>query len=531
LLHLWSLAVEEQFYLVWPLVLGLAMRFRRRNAATCLVVLFVSFTANVWIVSDHPSTAFFMPFTRFWEPLAGGMLALLPSTRAVPGRTANVLSVTGLGLCILSCIVLRPAFAFPGWWAMLPVLGACALIAAGPHGVMNRILLAHRLAVWLGRISYPLYLWHWPLLSFTFIVAGTQLVPVSVRLALLGTSVILAWLTTALLEPHFRSGPPHPAKLIAPCVALLVIGFVGSRVYERDGFGFRKGYDAHADVATATLGQGRAFVLDTCGIIDTTVVTYCASDRRAPSNFVIWGDSKADALYWGLVRRSAPMQRWTLVGRSSCAPLNGVERISPYRGDIPSDCAAANRLILQALLSNPSVHTVVLAFSTRDTIGPRFAISAPSAEPGSAAAANQDALVLVGLHRAVAALEHAGKKVAVVLDNPHLPDPTRCMERAIFGWPGVRRVLALGDGLAATRCDLPYDKYMEQRKDLASLIARLKENHPGLVVYDPAGELCDKRRQICPMTIDGSYLYSYGDHVSDTGNGRMAEALLPLLLD
>jgi peptidoglycan/LPS O-acetylase OafA/YrhL len=527
LLHLWSLAVEEQFYLVWPLLLGLAMRMHGRSVVACAVVLALSFAANIWIVGEHASAAFFLPFTRFWEPLAGAMLALAPTARPAPGRQADLLSLAGLGLCLLSCAVLRPEFAFPGWWAALPVLGACALIGAGPQAMVNRSLLAHPLALWIGAISYPLYLWHWPLLSFTTIVAGAQPVPAWVRLALLGASVLLAWLTTTLLEPRFRTGPPRLAKVVVPCLALLAVGAAGHRVDERNGHPSRKGYDAHADVATASVGKGRAFVHNACGIPDARLVSYCASDVRATPGYAVWGDSKADALYWGLVRRSAPMQSWTLVGRASCTPLSGVERTSPYRGDVPADCAAANRLILPALLANRSLHTVVLAFSDRDTLGPQFAWSAPDTQPRRDT--SQETLVLAGLDRAVTALEQAGKRVAVVLDNPRLPEPARCMERAVFGWPGVRRALALGPGPAAARCDLPYGAYLAQRQGLANLVARLQERHPGMVVFDPAAALCDLGRQVCPMTVNGRYLYSYGDHVSDTGNGRMADALLPLL--
>jgi peptidoglycan/LPS O-acetylase OafA/YrhL len=526
LMHLWSLAVEEQFYLLWPLVLGMALR-RGRAATVCAALLVLSFGLNVWLVREHASAAFFLPLTRFWELLAGAMLALIPATLIAPGRRADLLSMAGLACCVASCFVLRPAFAFPGWWALLPVCGACMLVAAGGQGWVNRAILAHPLAVWIGGISYPLYLWHWPLLSFTFIVAGTQPVPAWVRLALSGASVVLAWLTTVGLEAPLRSGPPHAAKLVLPCLALLAIGVAGTRLDARDGFPFRKGYDAHADVATARLGEGRAFVLDACGIDDRNLVPYCGTDRRAPPRYAIWGDSKADALYWGLVRRSAPGQSWILAGRASCAPMMDVERISAYRGDLPQDCAQANRIILKTLLANTSLDTVVLSFSDRDTIGPRFAYSFPAQEADWRG--SDTARVLDGLDRAVTALERAGKQVAVVLDNPRLPDPARCMERAVLAVPGVRSALALGEVNAAARCDLPYTDYLVQRKAFTDLIAGLKQRHAGMLVYDPASALCDMSRQVCPMTMDGKYLYSYGDHVSDTGNGRMADALLPLL--
>src|SRR6185503_2137061 len=170
LLHLWSLGIEEQFYLVWPLVLtlgvGKSLSLRRLGVwIACSLV--ASFLLGIWLTPQHRSAAFYLPFSRYWELAAGGLLALLNRARA-PGLSvwiANLLAAAGglaLGTAVLVIDGTRP---FPGFWALLPVLGAVSLIAAGPHAWLSRELLSARPMVGIGLISYPLYLWHWPLLS------------------------------------------------------------------------------------------------------------------------------------------------------------------------------------------------------------------------------------------------------------------------------------------------------------------------------------------------------------------------------
>jgi len=202
-------------------------------------------------------------------------------------------------MCALAFFVLDPHMAFPGWWALVPVLGAVALIAAGGKGHVNRCLLAHLAPFWMGRISYPLYFWHWPLLSFAAIVAsGSPSVPVRVGIVL--TSVVLAWVTTVVIERPVRFGGRMRWKIVAPCAAILALGHLGGMTYARHGLGFRKGYSPDADVSTAKLSGGREFVNPTCGVdpSDRHLFEFCATDRRAKSRYAVWGDSKADALYW-----------------------------------------------------------------------------------------------------------------------------------------------------------------------------------------------------------------------------------------
>lgn len=523
LLHLWSLGVEEQFYIVWPPLLAFAFR-HGKTGLLVFVVAMGSFILNVSLIRHHASAAFYWPLTRFWELLAGAGLAVASRGGTWQRRMrANASALSGLGLllCAVSCFGLNPQLAFPGWWALLPVLGAVSIIAAG-RGWVNRHLLAHPSAVWFGRISYALYLWHWPLLSFVTVIAGGT-ASSAVRAGVVLVSVALAWLTTFAVERPVRFGPPARWKIVAPCVLMIGIGYLGSMTYVRDGLGFRKGYSPNADVSTARLGAGHEFVSPTCGVAsaDQHLFQFCATDKRATSHFVVWGDSKADALYWGLVRTSPPGESWTLIARASCAPMAGVERVSSNAEDDPHACPDANRKALAMLLGNRDLTTVVLVMSDRDVIGQTFAVNGRTGTGTSAA--------LDGIDNAITTLERAGKSVTLVLDNPRLKDPRECMDRQPLAWPFVRHLLGVTDMSAAQRCAIGYREHVARMAPFQALIDQLKMRHPALLVYDPAPALCDVHHDVCPMTRDRHYLYSYGDHLSDYGNGLVAAQFLPLL--
>ncbi|MBO7411118.1 MAG: acyltransferase, partial [Ottowia sp.] len=173
LLHLWSLGIEEQFYLLWPLLLCFAWK-RKFNVLVMLALLLAaSFVVNVVFISRDATATFYAPYTRFWELLAGALLAwwhLRPASGEK--QHSNALSLVGFVLLVLSFWKITKATPFPGVWAAVPVAGAFCVIAAGQRAWLNRVVLGNRVAVFFGLISFPLYLWHWPLLVFAYIVDG-----------------------------------------------------------------------------------------------------------------------------------------------------------------------------------------------------------------------------------------------------------------------------------------------------------------------------------------------------------------------
>jgi peptidoglycan/LPS O-acetylase OafA/YrhL len=212
LLHLWSLAIEEQFYILWPLVLGPVWRRKRGLLVATLSIAAISFAYNVISVVHHPVAAFYSPLARFWELMLGGILAYL--VRQQGGWLAQfhaLRAAGGLLLIGVSVFALNREFAFPGYWALLPTFGAFLVISAGFTNWISKYLLGNRLMVGVGLISYPLYLWHWPILVFAKIVKGGLLTPTD-RVTAIAASVALAFLTYRFVEYPIR----HSAALRVP---------------------------------------------------------------------------------------------------------------------------------------------------------------------------------------------------------------------------------------------------------------------------------------------------------------------------
>ena len=233
LLHLWSLAIEEQFYILWPLVLGLAWKHRRGLLLATLSIASISFAYNVLNVGHHPVAAFYSPLSRFWELMVGGVLAYLVRQKGEwLSRFGNLRSVAGLLLIVLSVFMLNREFAFPGYWALLPTLGAFLVISAGFNNWISRYILGNRLMVGFGLISYPLYLWHWPILVFAKIVKGRLLTPTE-RVTTIVVSVALAFLTYRFVErPLRRSSNSRVPQGLA--VAVAIAGVIGLAILNGD---------------------------------------------------------------------------------------------------------------------------------------------------------------------------------------------------------------------------------------------------------------------------------------------------------
>ncbi|MGP9814142.1 acyltransferase family protein [Rhodopseudomonas sp. NSM] len=375
LLHLWSLGVEEQFYLLWPPVIVLAWRWPRGALIAALAILVASFAANIVLTPINPLAAFYLPVTRFWELMTGCVLAI--ATNAGPGRDISSIAALataralferhaaairavcawlGLGLLSVGAALISNDRGFPGWWATLPVLGAALLIFAGPSPWVNRHLLGNRPMVYVGLISYPLYLWHWPLLAAIRILRfGEEPPPLMKAIAIL-VAFALAHLTWRFIEPPFRARPSR-RKTAAAFAAVAIAGMAGAGIYAASGFPSRFGPETQrltgdlVEEAKTSFRSGHCFFEGTAQF-----EPQCDDDAPADApRVVLWGDSHAAHLYPGLraVQQADGGFRLSQYNTTACPPILGFASVkSPF--------CRANNDIVHARLKQLKPDTVIL---------------------------------------------------------------------------------------------------------------------------------------------------------------------------
>lgn len=237
LLHLWSLAVEEQFYIIWPLLLGFVWRRKVSFLLATIVVSLFSFFYALYFIEVDATNAFYSPIARFWEIMLGGILAYIKLHRGQwLEKYETPRSAIGCILIILGFYLISPKTPFPSQYTLLPTLGAVFIISSSQFNVINRLVLANKMAIWFGLISYPLYLWHWPLLVWPKIATG-DLMLVSDRFFLIATSVLLAWLTYYFIERKVRSRNSNTIVISLISVMLVIGGFacagIGQELHSR----------------------------------------------------------------------------------------------------------------------------------------------------------------------------------------------------------------------------------------------------------------------------------------------------------
>ena len=235
LLHLWSLGIEEQFYILWPALLWIGFRMKAKAGRLLAVLFLASFGINIALSINNITDDFYLPVSRFWELLAGAALAWWrPVIHS--SNTRSWISIAGLVALLASVALFTPDLRFPGWFAVLPVAGAVAVILAGHDATVNRAVFSQRIVVFVGLVSYPFYLWHWPLISFAYIIRlGKPPTPL-MALGLVAASFLLAWATYRFIEHPVRFGAHRHRRTLLVAGSMAMLGACGLAIWVKSGF-------------------------------------------------------------------------------------------------------------------------------------------------------------------------------------------------------------------------------------------------------------------------------------------------------
>lgn len=518
LLHTWSLGVEEQFYLAFPLLLMALLRFFPRGRIQLILVLcVVSFGLDAWLVNAHPNAAFYLAPFRIWELLIGALLAL----GAVPPPSSQRWSTAGglLGVALIGTAIIgfTNETVFPGFAALVPTLGAAAIIWAGTdrRGVTTR-LLSTRPVVFVGLISYSLYLWHFPLLAFSTYVPTYGFSP-EARAAVLAGIAILAVLSYRYIEQPMRQGRGVFAR------RGIVFGFALAALACFAALGLGLSAAGGVPGRVAPVGQrildaannfhpDRAQCLNLNAAPATGIAVCKMAEGKGAPQFALLGDSHAEAIRGAIDARAiAAGQSGVLIAENACPPLMGVSNPGQEQ------CARRNELRFQYVLSRPSIRVVILAARWglwaegsrfKHESGPHVSLLYPALP---ADGADNHAAFAAGLEQTIRALTAAGKQVWLVGPVPEVGyDVPRALYFKYLGAPiDVRPT---------------YGEYLARQNYVLRQFRDMARKYPARLAW-PHERLCDDgfcrvENGETPLYLDHSHLNMSGAlFVSDAFKG------------
>jgi peptidoglycan/LPS O-acetylase OafA/YrhL len=483
LIHLWSLGVEEQFYLVWPLFLMMIWRLPRLRGWLIAGAIVISFAMNLHSVAIAPLGAFYSPINRLWELALGGLL-VYASPDTTWGSTseshasawAGLSAVFGLSIIAASLILLGPHMVFPGWFALAPCMGAALLIWAGPHAWVNRVLLSHPTMVFFGLISYPLYLLHWPLLSFAHTADWRGYTPL-IKIVVIVVSIALSYALYRYIETPIRHARPMK---FAPglCAAMAVSAIVGYLTFTRA---------LPARTAPPEVQPFLEAALEPFPYPEQEgLIRYGTGSKRT----LFIGDSTIAQYHWRiekLLSEDAHSSRSVeFVWRAGCASEPSLSLVDP---------AACKEMMAQGLAraQAPEVDTIVVGFCwyayfMADFASDRVGAAAPLL-PGTEEA-------IIALERTLGGFTKAGKRVYLVLQSPIDPGyPPRKMIRRSLSPPGFLLDVRPPQRAVIERTYAPFVHLLEAAA-----------KRVGAITIDPMQSLCDT--SVCrSVTGDGKPVF------------------------
>lgn len=512
LLHLWSLGIEEQYYVFWPLIcftiLSLKKSIKNFFIFLSILILCVSFVLFLYISSYNSASAFYLPQSRIWELMIGSVLAYLDffnkNTLPLSKNLSNIASVFGLFLLLVGFFAINDKNFF-GWHALMPTFGTFFIIASGENAKVNK-LLSFRVFVYFGLISYSVYLWHWPLISLTYIVpfyVNENLL----KCLVIFLSIFMASLTYRFIEKPFRKKDSEKTKILALIFIMMCLVFLGVAL-EKDYFYKNQSKNNLFLYNISQLGFHTSATEECKKISGAYSATFCEIfGNKKNIRIAVLGDSTIVMFGRGLAKFMQVKNQGAgviLLGGPDCAPARGIMGYGSYPNMHPEEdqCYKTMEEAYRYILSNHNIRYVVFVMLPPALISwniPGFSTnSIPLKFHRSLELINHD----------IAELKKHGKEVIVNYDSVKFPkDPRKCIDRLGIGRKAASDCIFIKSELI----DFNYEGYFESAFDKRSDICIFYQK--SIFIKDSFYSMTDKSGKL--LLCDDHYLSSYGaDKVS-----------------
>jgi peptidoglycan/LPS O-acetylase OafA/YrhL len=486
LLHLWSLGVEEQFYIAWPFIVLLLWRFGRFFPMAALAIAVVSLFASLAVIHTNQPAAFYLPQYRFWELAAGAILAYAARNG---WRAPTITAWLGVFVVAVSYAFSPDGPSFPGYWAILPVFGACLVILSTPEGWINQKVLGNRVARFIGLVSFPFYLWHWPLLSFANIVLGAEL-SWRIRVVAVAAAFALACLTYFFIERPLRFSKSRYVT-VGLVIAITCTGLFGWLSFSNGGFLKRDTVVKQDEINSLLVGTTWKYTKnDLCvSLYASTFRYFCSQEKTAPPTVMLMGNSYANHLYGGLVENPR-FNKQNILSYGSCQP-DGVQ----------TDCFTYEKIIEE----NPSIRYVIFS-----SLWPRLDQNGLPVDmiTGEPVEDNGQSRYEEFLNKKIDFLEKHGITIILFKPKPEvIYEPRTCFSRPFAP--------------ASNECMVSVKDADDQQRGIIRIIDKVVARHPKVYVFEQNPLFCDE--DSCSLIKDGLPLLRDFRHYSEFGSRLIIE--------
>jgi peptidoglycan/LPS O-acetylase OafA/YrhL len=510
LLMTWSLGVEEQFYIFLPIILSIAIKFNKKVVISVAVISIISFVMCVILTRTSPLFSFFMLPTRAWELGLGVMLSIMYREGRLNSLSlrAKELSFTlGLTFILFSAITFDKYTSFPGFAAILPVLGSLMIILG--NGRISSILLGNRIMVFIGLVSYSWYLWHWPLLSFARIGIDGKLSVYS-GLLISACALLIAYLSYLFIEIPFRKGFKLENKnIILGYITISILLFLPTSI----GY-LLKGIPQRVNPVVVQAENDKLDrIADRClvgyGSTSYSKDNSCFANGQQDAVALV-GDSHAAALRGGVEQyaKKSNVGVYQLT-KASCPMLLGVTRMMSSYPSHGTECETYNKKVLELIINNEKIKTVIIsAFwdSGIDDIGGGYTVI-NTGQNGLNALAS-------GLNNVIKKLTESNKKVILVKDIPFLNfNVVRAIDNQQIP---LRRFVNQIIQPSPLESESTNDYHLPKEKVNALLTSVAKDHH--IEVFNPTKNLCNVLG--CKFKSNNRPLYYDDQHLTYLGSAQ-----------